>query len=99
MRGTAAINNSVAKEIPFMFHVLKTRNTCDESQSPSMRYFLWYHSLNLGGSLQSLLLLNGAHLGLGAHDATAPLFSALFVLLHEAILDGRDELGQLSLVF
>lgn len=60
----------------------------------------WYQIiyLNLGGSLQSLLLLECAHLGLGTHDATTPLSAALVVLVHEAILDGRDELGELSLV-
>lgn len=56
------------------------------------------HCLNLGGSLESLLLLQGAHLGLGAHDTTTPLSAGLLVLVHEAILDGGDELGQLSLV-
>lgn len=46
----------------------------------------------------SLLLLQGAHLGLGAHDATTPLSAGLVVLVHEAVLDGRDELGELRLV-
>jgi hypothetical protein len=54
--------------------------------------------LNLGGSLKSLLLLDDLHLGLGTHDATTPLPAGSIVLLHEAILDGRDELGELSLV-
>lgn len=56
------------------------------------------HCLNLEGSLLSLLLLQGAHLGLGAHDTTTPLSAGLVVLVHEAILDGGDELGELSLV-
>jgi len=55
-------------------------------------------SLNLGGSLQSLLLLERAHLGLSAHDATTPLSPGLVVLVHEAILDGGNQLGQLVLV-
>ena len=68
-----------------------------------MHYFFllwWYHTacLNLGGGLKSLLLLESTHLGLGSHDATTPLSSALVVLVHEAILDGRDELGVLGLV-
>lgn len=46
----------------------------------------------------SLLLLQGAHLGLGAHDTTTPLSASLVVLVHEAILDGGDKLGKLSLV-
>lgn len=54
--------------------------------------------LDLVGSLESLLLLQNLHLGLGAHDTTTPLSAGLVVLVHEAILDGGDELGELSLV-
>lgn len=38
------------------------------------------------------------HLGLGTHDATTPLAAGVLVVLHEAILDGGDELGELALV-
>lgn len=55
-------------------------------------------ALNLGGSLSSLLLLDDLHLGLGAHDTTTPLATSLVVLVHEAILDSRNKLGELSLV-
>jgi hypothetical protein len=54
--------------------------------------------LNLGGSLKSLLLLDDLSLGLSAHDTTTPLSASRLVLLNEAILDSRDELGELSLV-
>lgn len=55
-------------------------------------------SLDLGSSLQSLLLLLNSLHGLGAHDTTTPLSASLVVGLHVTILDGRDELGELSLV-
>jgi hypothetical protein len=54
--------------------------------------------LNLDGLLDGLLALLDAVLGLGAHDATAPLLAGILVLLDVALLDGRDELGQLGLV-
>lgn len=54
--------------------------------------------LDLGGKLESLALLLGLHLGLGTHDATTPLPPGGLVLVHEAVLDGRDELGELRLV-
>ncbi len=63
-----------------------------------MQYERVLNCLNLGSSLESLLLLQNLHLGLGAHDTTTPLSAGLVVLVHEAILDGRDELGELSLV-
>lgn len=53
---------------------------------------------NLGGGLKGLLLLLNLHLGLGTHDTTTPLSAGLVVLLHEAILDGRDKLGKLVLI-
>ena len=55
-------------------------------------------SLDLGSSLQSLLLLLNSLLGLGTHDTATPLSSLLVVLVHETILDSRDELGELALV-
>lgn len=55
-------------------------------------------SLNLGGSLQSLLLLDNLHLSLLAHDTTTPLLPGLLMRLHETVLDSSDELGQLVLV-
>lgn len=71
-------------------------NTDDNPINPNATRVL--ESLNLGSSLKSLLLLHDAHLSLGAHDATTPLSADLVVLLQVAILDGRDELGQLVLV-
>lgn len=67
-------------------------------KTPMHKHKRVLHCLNLGGSLKSTLLLEGAHLGLGAHDTTTPLSAGLVVLVHEAILDGGDELGELSLV-
>lgn len=55
-------------------------------------------NLDLGGLLKSLALLLSAHVGLGTHDATAPLPPGALVLVHEAILDGGNELGELRLV-
>ena len=55
-------------------------------------------SLDLDGGLDGLLALLDAFLGLGTHDATTPLLAGILVLLNVALLDGRDELGQLSLV-
>lgn len=55
-------------------------------------------NLDLGGLLKSLALLLSAHIGLGTHDATAPLPPGALVLVHEAILDGGNELGELRLV-
>lgn len=54
--------------------------------------------LDLGSSLESLLLLLDALVGLVAHDTTTPVSSLLVVLVHVSILDGRDELGELALV-
>lgn len=85
----------LAHEIPFIFprpetgNALKTRN--------QMHHGI-LDSSNLGSGLQSLLILQDPHLGLGAHDATTPLSPGLVVLVHEAVLDGRDELRQLVLV-
>ncbi len=55
-------------------------------------------ALNLDGGLEGLLALLDALLGLVAHDATTPLLAGILVLLDVALLDGRDELGQLALV-
>lgn len=55
-------------------------------------------NLDLDGVLESLLALGNLHLGLDAHDATTPLAASLLVLLDVALLDGRDELGELVLV-
>ena len=56
------------------------------------------HRLDLDGGLEGLLALLDALLGLGAHDATAPALAGILVLLDVALLDGRDELGELVLV-
>lgn len=37
-------------------------------------------------------------MSLVTHDTTTPLLASILVALHEAILDGRDKLGKLSLV-
>ena len=55
-------------------------------------------NLDLEGVLESLLALGDLHLGLDAHDATTPLLAGVLVLLDVALLDGRDELGELVLV-
>jgi len=54
--------------------------------------------LDLGSSLESLLLLDDLHLSLGTHDTTTPLSAGLVVLLKVTVLDSRDELGELGLV-
>ena len=46
----------------------------------------------------SLLLLDDLHLSLGTHNTTTPLLADVLVLLQVSILDGRNKLGQLSLV-
>jgi hypothetical protein len=83
------------RKIQSFFHALKPANT-NEPLNPNARRVL--DSLNLGSLLQSLLLLGELHLGLESHDTTAPLLAGLLVLVHETILDGRNELGQLRLV-
>lgn len=57
-----------------------------------------FNNLDLEGRLAGLDLLEGLVLGLGAHDTTTPLTAGLVVLLNVALLDGRDELGELVLV-
>lgn len=54
--------------------------------------------LDLDGLVKSLLLLGLLGVGLGTHDAATPVPLGLLVLLHEALLDGLDELGELVLV-
>lgn len=54
--------------------------------------------LDLDGSLKSLALLVHASVGLGTHDATTPVALGLLVLVGVTVLDGLDELGELSLV-
>lgn len=54
--------------------------------------------LDLDGVLDGLPPLVHASVGLGAHDATAPVADGLLVLLEVAVLDGGDELGELVLV-
>ena len=55
-------------------------------------------ALDLDGGIEGLLALLDALLGLEAHDATTPLLAGILVLLDVALLDGRDELGELVLV-
>lgn len=54
--------------------------------------------LDLDGSLKSLSLLLGTLVGLLTHDTTSPLAAGVLGVGHVAILDGRDELGELALV-
>jgi hypothetical protein len=54
--------------------------------------------LDLDSTLKSLALLLGPSDGLGTHNTTAPVSLRLFVLLTVTLLDGLDQLGQLSLV-
>jgi len=55
-------------------------------------------SLDLDGSLSSLDLLLLLGVGLGTHDTTTPVAAGLLVLVGVALLDGREELGELGLV-
>lgn len=55
-------------------------------------------NLDLDRVLDRLALLLLARIGLGAHDATAPVAALLLSLLEVALLDGGDELGELALV-
>lgn len=54
--------------------------------------------LDLDGGLKGLSLLLGAGNGLGAEDTTTPVAARLLVLVGVALLDGGEELGELSLV-
>ena len=56
------------------------------------------HGLDLDFTLGTLLLLALLGLGLGTHDTTAPVALALLGLVKVALLDGLDELGELTLV-
>ena len=55
--------------------------------------------LDLDFALRPLLLLPLASLSLGAHDSTTPVTSRVLALVEEALLDSRDDLGELRLVF
>lgn len=55
-------------------------------------------NLDLDGGLNSLALLLLAGVGLGTHDTTTPVTAGLLVLVGVALLDGGQELGELSLV-
>ena len=55
-------------------------------------------ALDLDGVLDGLLALLDTVVGLGTHDATAPLLAGILVLLKVSLLDGGDELGELGLV-
>jgi hypothetical protein len=54
--------------------------------------------LDLDSALDSLPPLLHACVGLGSHDTSTPVADGLGVLLEVAVLDGRDELGELALV-
>jgi hypothetical protein len=55
--------------------------------------------LDLDGALDSLPALGHASVGLSTHDTTTPVAGSLLVVrLEVAIVDGRDELGELGLV-
>ena len=55
-------------------------------------------NLDLDGGLNSLALLLLAGVGLGTHDTTTPVTAGILVLVGVTLLDGREELGELSLV-
>lgn len=60
---------------------------------------LSHNPLDLDFPLRPLLLLPLTRLSLGTHDTATPVTSGLLVLLEEALLDGRDDLGEVGLVF
>lgn len=55
-------------------------------------------NLDLDGALDGLALLLLSSDGLGAHDTTAPVATALLVLAGVTVIDGRDQLAELRLV-
>ena len=55
-------------------------------------------NLDLDGVLDSLALLLGTVIGLLAHDTTTPVAARVLSLVSVALLDGRQELGELGLV-
>jgi hypothetical protein len=55
-------------------------------------------NLDLDSALKSLALLLSACNSLSTHDTTTPVSLRFFVLLTITLLDGLDQLGQLSLV-
>jgi hypothetical protein len=55
-------------------------------------------NLDLDGALDGLSLLVLSSNGLGTHDTTAPVATALFVLAGIAIVDGGDKFAELGLV-
>jgi hypothetical protein len=55
--------------------------------------------LDLDGALESLPALGHASVGLGTHNTTTPVAGSLLVVgLKVAVVDSRDELGELGLV-
>lgn len=56
-------------------------------------------SLDLDRALERFPLLLGASNRFLAHDASAPVALRFLILIRVALLDSRDQLGQLGLVF
>lgn len=54
--------------------------------------------LDLDGSIESLLLLQLAHVGLGTHDTATPLLACVVGVGHVSIFDSGNELGELTLI-
>jgi len=54
--------------------------------------------LDFDSRVQSLLLFGNFGVGLGAHDATAPMPLRLLVLVRVTLLDGGNKLGELAFV-
>lgn len=57
-----------------------------------------FKALNADSGLNGLALLLLAGNGLGTHDTTTPVAAGVLVLVGVALLDGGEELGELSLV-
>lgn len=68
-----------------------------ETRHCGTRLDIWT-SLDLDSGLNGLALLLLAGDGLGAHDTTTPVTAGLLVLVGVALLDGGEELGELTLV-
>lgn len=81
---------------PNAYHNLNASKTSHIKTKLSHCQF--YQHLDLDGRLKSLALLLSTCVGLGSHDTTTPVSLGLLILLGVALLDGRDELGELSLV-
>ena len=83
------------------FHCLRTpryRAVKEKHESRSKQDDHSADRLDLNLLVRPLLLLPLVVLGLLAHDTTTPVAPVLLVLVHVALLDGGDDLGELVLV-